>query len=238
VQMHVYDDGMVGDDYTLNSVTKHNTPFTPSDAPPVKVKVTNEDKEIPRPISPPAHIEELNPNVVVVSPPLPSFIRRMENENVENPFRPQEPLYHEVDPIVEAYRQRPFPPSPSSSPQPAHNSSTVTTTTTSSHWFSRSSKQKNDTSFESSPAKADETPKKSSKSSTHKYTERQSSLSEARTDRGRRSSSPKPNDSLLSKGDSGNGGGTVTFIGVPPPEKAEIVHIDEKRKRCGCCSVQ
>jgi len=30
----------------------------------------------------------------------------MESDNVENPFRPQQPLYHEVDNIVEAYRQR------------------------------------------------------------------------------------------------------------------------------------
>ncbi|KAL3087017.1 hypothetical protein niasHT_025541 [Heterodera trifolii] len=48
---------------------------------------------------------------VVTSPPLPSFVKRAEHDN-ENPFRPEEHLYHEVDPIVEAYRQRPFPPSP------------------------------------------------------------------------------------------------------------------------------
>ncbi|PIO76804.1 hypothetical protein TELCIR_01102 [Teladorsagia circumcincta] len=29
----------------------------------------------------------------------------------ENPFRPEEVLYHEVDPIVEQYMQKPFPPS-------------------------------------------------------------------------------------------------------------------------------
>lgn len=41
----------------------------------------------------------------------------MENES-DNPFRPQDTLYHEVDPIVKAYSQRPFPPSPTSSPTP------------------------------------------------------------------------------------------------------------------------
>lgn len=41
----------------------------------------------------------------------------MENES-DNPFRPQETLYHEVDPIVKAYSQRPFPPSPTGSPTP------------------------------------------------------------------------------------------------------------------------
>uniref|UniRef100_A0A1I7WPP6 Transposase n=1 Tax=Heterorhabditis bacteriophora TaxID=37862 RepID=A0A1I7WPP6_HETBA len=29
----------------------------------------------------------------------------------ENPFRPEEILYHEVDPIVEQYLHKPFPPS-------------------------------------------------------------------------------------------------------------------------------
>ena len=29
----------------------------------------------------------------------------------ENPFRPEEVLYHEVDPIVEQYLHKPFPPS-------------------------------------------------------------------------------------------------------------------------------
>lgn len=29
----------------------------------------------------------------------------------ENPFRPEEHLYHEVDPIVEQYLHKPFPPS-------------------------------------------------------------------------------------------------------------------------------
>uniref|UniRef100_A0A183CAD1 Uncharacterized protein n=1 Tax=Globodera pallida TaxID=36090 RepID=A0A183CAD1_GLOPA len=57
---------------------------------------------------------------VVTSPPLPSFVKRAEHDN-ENPFRPDEPLYHEVDTIVEAYRQRPFPPSPThGSPVPPH----------------------------------------------------------------------------------------------------------------------
>lgn len=34
----------------------------------------------------------------------------MENE-MENPFRPEDTLFHEVDPIVEAYKRKPYPPS-------------------------------------------------------------------------------------------------------------------------------
>ncbi|ETN69404.1 hypothetical protein NECAME_05259 [Necator americanus] len=39
----------------------------------------------------------------------------------ENPFRPEEVLYHEVDPIVEQYMHKPFPPS---RPGSAHNTPT------------------------------------------------------------------------------------------------------------------
>lgn len=45
----------------------------------------------------------------------------MDHEN-DNPFRPEEALYHSVDPIVEAYKHRPFPPSPTGSPIPPNES--------------------------------------------------------------------------------------------------------------------
>lgn len=39
------------------------------------------------------------------------IFRRVENELTDNPFRPEESLFHEVDPIVEAYKRKPYPPS-------------------------------------------------------------------------------------------------------------------------------
>jgi len=240
VQMIVYDNGMADMDHTLLSYpTKTTTAFTTADAPQVKVKVTSDEKDIPRPISPPAQIEEYRYSehrtpAVVVSPILPTF-KKMESENVENPFRPQQTLYHEVDPIVEAYRQRPFPPSPSHSPVPTHanmaagsganstlNMSTATTATShSSHWFSKSKqpapKSANDQEY-AKRGSAD------SGSLMRRGGGRQSSLSEARTDK-----HPHPNSQLPPQG-----------INGPPPGKAEIIHVEEKRtrRRCGCCSVQ
>ena len=37
-----------------------------------------------------------------------AIFRRMENV-AENPFRPEDALFHEVDPIVEAYMKKPYP---------------------------------------------------------------------------------------------------------------------------------
>ncbi|CAB3408971.1 unnamed protein product [Caenorhabditis bovis] len=82
-------------------------PFTDPDAPVSRVVVTSETvlPESPSPIPPPAQFEEVRR--IAVSPPLPS--KKM--TDAENPFRPEEILYHEVDPIVEQYLQKPFPPS-------------------------------------------------------------------------------------------------------------------------------
>ena len=44
----------------------------------------------------------------------------MEKER-ENPFRPNAVLFHEVDPIIEAYKNKPFPPSPSPSYTPLNS---------------------------------------------------------------------------------------------------------------------
>ncbi|VDM44853.1 unnamed protein product [Toxocara canis] len=77
-------------------------------APPSRIKVIAEQSELPNTILPPAQVEDTR--IATVSPPLPALVRRMENET-ENPFRPQETLFHEVDPIVEAYMKKPYPPS-------------------------------------------------------------------------------------------------------------------------------
>lgn len=45
-----------------------------SDSLPNKITVTSEDCELPKPISPPAQLEELNPTITV-SLALPSFIK-------------------------------------------------------------------------------------------------------------------------------------------------------------------
>lgn len=81
--------------------------FTDPDAPVNRVTVTSDLvlPESPSPISPPNQIEE--DHRVAISPPLHS--KKMAEH--ENPFRPEEVLYHEVDPIVEQYMQKPFPPS-------------------------------------------------------------------------------------------------------------------------------
>lgn len=145
----------------------------------------------------------------------------MEHDN-DNPFRPQEPLYHEVDPIVEAYRNRPYPPSPVGSPIPhehhhesrtsnTHENGVHTTTTTSTHEYHTSYSHHSGTPQKANTSAADihdSTPKKRH--------------SGAATDHIQTIS---PDTQLLESND------------LPPPKHAEIVHL-EKKKRCGCCNVQ
>uniref|UniRef100_A0A1I7S947 Uncharacterized protein n=1 Tax=Bursaphelenchus xylophilus TaxID=6326 RepID=A0A1I7S947_BURXY len=76
---------------------------------PDRVLVRSENCEEPRPISPPAHL---------FTPPDARTPERKMDSEVDNPFRPKDVLYNEVDPIVEAYKTKPFPPSPSGSPIP------------------------------------------------------------------------------------------------------------------------
>uniref|UniRef100_A0AC35U9U3 Ovule protein n=1 Tax=Rhabditophanes sp. KR3021 TaxID=114890 RepID=A0AC35U9U3_9BILA len=104
---------IVYEETPLEETTYIKTSFTSSDAPPSKVTVTTQNSELPRPISPPTQIEE--PTHLLHSPPLPSLSQKM-NSEVENPFRPELTLYHEVDPIVEQYKTKPFPASPTISP--------------------------------------------------------------------------------------------------------------------------
>uniref|UniRef100_A0A0R3RPP5 Uncharacterized protein n=1 Tax=Elaeophora elaphi TaxID=1147741 RepID=A0A0R3RPP5_9BILA len=80
-------------------------------APPSRITVVAEESEMPTTIMPPAQIEDTQNAAAVSSPPLPALIKRVENELTDNPFRPEESLFHEVDPIVEAYKKKPYPPS-------------------------------------------------------------------------------------------------------------------------------
>uniref|UniRef100_A0A0N5BGT3 Pollen-specific leucine-rich repeat extensin-like protein 1 n=1 Tax=Strongyloides papillosus TaxID=174720 RepID=A0A0N5BGT3_STREA len=104
---------IIYDELPIEESTFTKTAFTSSDAPPSKVTVTTKESEFPRPISPPTLIEE--PTFIPHSPPLPSLAKKMASE-AENPFRPQDQLYHEVDPIVEQYKTKPYPKSPTVSP--------------------------------------------------------------------------------------------------------------------------
>lgn len=146
----------------------------------------------------------------------------MENENTENPFRPDESLYHEVDPIVEAYRQRPFPPSPCSSPAPSSplangrchqteykegfiNQSNV------SGYETRTTTTIVVTNGNGSTTNTTTTVTKKSKRNS-----RTASLAEGRSD--------ADGVPLIDGTDA-----------LPPPNKAEVVHIKEKKKKCCCC---
>ena len=141
----------------------------------------------------------------------------MEHYDHDNPFRPQENLYHEVDPIVEAYKNRPFPPSPAGSPIPheVHASTTITTTKTStpqnnSHHTVRETTTVQSYSY-STPQKTPTHP------------------GNVRAD-------------MIEKRHSGTPGGVessqLLAEDLPPPNKAEVVHLEKKKKCCGCCSVQ
>ncbi|CAI4233038.1 unnamed protein product [Auanema sp. JU1783] len=89
----------------------HRQSFTEPDAPVNVVTVTSDtvQPESPNPIPPPTQIVEIDEfrRGGTISPPLPT--KKMAEH--ENPFRPEENLYHEVDPIVEQYLHKPFPPS-------------------------------------------------------------------------------------------------------------------------------
>jgi hypothetical protein len=213
VRMIVYDDSPV-ENNVIHHATKRNTSFTSSDAPPSKVTVTTALSDVPRPISPPAQLDDIRP-LVAISPPLPSLVKRMENEN-ENPFRPEETLYHEVDPIVEAYRQRPFPPSPTGSPVPPAISSSPSPVITNG---GRHIAQNN--------VSTSEDRRRSTGTPTHKKTP--ASATEDLTDTPRRSTA----DKCVS-------GATADqhLLGdLPPPGVVEEVYI-KKKKRFGCCSLQ
>jgi hypothetical protein len=210
-----------------NHVTRNTSQFTSPDAPVEKVTITTDSAEFPRPISPPAQIEEFGPTIAT-SPPLPSLVKKMEQHDNDNPFRPQEPLYHEVDPIVEAYRNRPFPPSPVGSPIPHdHHHETRTTTNSTNengiHTTTTTHEYHSHSHYTSSGGR-DETPQKSS-SKTHNLESTPKKRNSSSASGGDHIQTISPDTQLLESND------------LPPPKQPEIIHL-EKKKRCGCCSVQ
>jgi hypothetical protein len=123
----------------------------------------------------------------------------MESEQHENPFRPEDELYHQVDPIVEAFRTKPYGdmPSPLKSPPPV-----------------------------ASPAK------NGTKAKDAKKDKKRSSIGD--------NNAAKPKDIQYAEAD-----GLVSdhakrgTLNSPKAGKAELVHLEETKKRkCGCCVVQ
>lgn len=133
----------------------------------------------------------------------------MEHES-DNPFRPDESLYHEVDPIVKAYSRRPFPPSPTGSPippdlTPIKNGRHVTLDSNSVTVIDGS----------------------------NKLVRQPPNPNHAAITTALDTSTPqKHNISRISR-QQGNGGAHD----IPPPNNVELIHVDNKKKKCACCSV-
>jgi len=84
------------------------------------VKCVEGEEECPHAIAPPAIVVNVESNTPqhnpphrpsfgqVFSPPLPA-LQKMEHQNIENPFRPDGDLSHQVEPIIETYKTRPYP---------------------------------------------------------------------------------------------------------------------------------
>ncbi|TKR95010.1 hypothetical protein L596_009233 [Steinernema carpocapsae] len=210
VKMIVYEEGPI-------ETTVVHTSYTSEVGTPSKIRVTsteNNDPQAPTQILPPQQIEEIRH--VPVSPPLPSLVnhdeiqrRRMEQENTENPFRPEEVLYHEVDPIVEAYRTKPYPPSNPSSPinSPIKNNRAST-----------------------SPA----APNGHSAANAEEH-ERLIKTTTVEATKGANGGTPKSKSgpALPDHNDV-----TQPMVNGEQPGRVEVVHIDEKKKKCACCSIQ
>uniref|UniRef100_A0A1I7Y983 Uncharacterized protein n=1 Tax=Steinernema glaseri TaxID=37863 RepID=A0A1I7Y983_9BILA len=178
---------------------------------PSKIRVTsteNNDPPFPKQISPPQQIEEIRH--VPVSPPLPSLLKRMEQENTENPFRPDEVLFHEVDPIVEAYRTKPYPPSNPSSPvhSPTKNNRRLS---------------------------GGASPQQNGGSSSAEEHERliKSTTVDATDANGEAPTTKKGGPALPDVNDI-----SPPVVSSEQPGRVEMVHIDEKKRKCACCSIQ
>ncbi|KAK0422057.1 hypothetical protein QR680_007339 [Steinernema hermaphroditum] len=204
VKMIVYEEG------PIEHTTVH-TSYVSDVGTPSKIRVTsteNNDPLFPTQISPPQQIEEIRH--VPVSPPLPSLLKRMEQENTENPFRPDEVLFHEVDPIVEAYRTKPYPPSNPSSPL-------------------------------ASPTKHNRrpsggaSPQQNGNSSNTEEHERllKSTTVDATDANGGTPATKKGGPALPDVNDI-----APPMVNGEQPGHVELVHIDEKKKKCACCSIQ
>lgn len=268
MQMIVYDDGVMDDyaidQHKHQQAARHT--FTEADAPPSRVQVRTEQIEVPRPISPPAQIgtsaQQQPPDAPLAgaspqstaaaaqsvalptnqislmnSPPLPSFVKQTEH-NVENPFRPEEQLYHEVGPIVEMYRQRPFPPSPShGSPVPPHEQQQETPTR------NQQQQQQPMNEISTTPTRMTTTTAMSPNRGEIVLANggggggRHSSLAEARREANNQRQMSPVKTELQQQQEPLIANSAAVGDGVGPPGRAEVVRLPEKKKRA-CCSLQ
>lgn len=141
------------------------------------------------------------------------------DEESDNPFRPDGKLSHEVEPIVECYKKRPFP--------VATGSDFVDGVVTN----VGSSK-----SPPSSPPGKKAAASKSSSSSSPPP------VAQPSKNGGGREAVAKPQDIklTLTTADGHNTQLEVHHKQLTSPKAGhvEVVHIGEKRKRCGCCTIQ
>lgn len=183
-------------------------PFTAAEAPVSRVKVTAataSSNEFGHPIRPPEEVRDVRH--VTISPPLPSLAKRMENEH-ENPFRPEEDLYHEVDPIVEAYLHRRV---PSSQPGSANGSPLKTP-----------------------PNVVQNGVRDEAKTPTSRKTRQESPVKETNETK----QQTRRTSSQTATGGGGGGASERDALDddLPKAGTVELIHI--KKKKCGCCSVQ
>jgi len=177
------------------------------DGPPSKVKVKTLQSQIPLYISPPVTTLNNGSSTVLIAEkrnalnqPSPSPSLQRMAEDSDNPFRPEGRLSHEVEPIVECYKKRPFSVPPGSD---FADGAVV--------------------GVSASPAGKKEK-EKASKSSKNKE------------------AAVKPQDIklTLTNADGQNSQLEVQHRQLTSPKAGhvEVVHLGEKRKRCGCCSIQ
>uniref|UniRef100_A0A0K0CTP9 ZM domain-containing protein n=1 Tax=Angiostrongylus cantonensis TaxID=6313 RepID=A0A0K0CTP9_ANGCA len=187
------------------------------DAPVNRVTVTSNLvlPESPSPISPPNQIEEVYRGTVSPS------VHSNKMAEHENPFRPEEVLYHEVDPIVEQYMHKPFPPSRPVSPQ-------TTPIKQQKDGFTSKNFRRNGVEYDSSLSRSLSPPP---------YL--QNGLSkEQLIDNEKAQTLPllSPDQRHPSAVQKYGSTDAVLVDDLPPANKVELVHVN--KKKCGCCSVQ
>uniref|UniRef100_A0A915IKY0 Uncharacterized protein n=1 Tax=Romanomermis culicivorax TaxID=13658 RepID=A0A915IKY0_ROMCU len=132
----------------------------------------------------------------------------------DNPFRPNGVLSHEVEPIIEEYKQKPFPNSP--------NRSAANTPLPLAH------QQENLVANESSSFNAND----STDSKLRLITDNMSSGGNAASNGVSNAATPSKNN-VIEQADVQSHLVTPTKAG-----KVELVHVENKKKKCRCCCVQ
>lgn len=139
----------------------------------------------------------------------------------DNPFRPEGDLNHQVDPIVEQFKTRPF------GGGTASNPGTPEKTVVMQNQPQLQQSPLQQTSNNSSPTKkSGKNGRKGSKEA------------------GGAAVRPSQVELQVTVNDNANGTYTQvidpkrTTLASPKAGKVELVHLEEKKKKCGCCSIQ